>query len=187
MMSAGAGRGTRYPEFRTVLTGMMEAYRAEGDMLVITKRMLDRDVFETVEMAARARGWGSRVGTCAGCRRPLLMPANEQDREQEQDGAVGVEDRGAGEPPSLGSFHPSSNVQYITCTYFGRGNWPPAQTRQNDSETAQILEYRITRVVGSTRWTFAPRGMLKESLSSRTHVPQLVLVRVLLSKTGSRP
>ena len=99
--SAGAGRGTPYTEFRTILTGMMEAYRAEGDMLVITKRMLDRDVFETVEMAARARarGWGSRVGTCAGCRRPLTMPAGERDREQEeqQDGAVGVEDRG-GEP-----------------------------------------------------------------------------------------
>ncbi|KAI0293200.1 Golgi CORVET complex core vacuolar protein 8-domain-containing protein [Russula brevipes] len=44
--------GTPYTEFRAILTGMMEAYRAEGDMLAITKHLLDRDVFETVEMAA---------------------------------------------------------------------------------------------------------------------------------------
>ncbi|KAH9988437.1 Golgi CORVET complex core vacuolar protein 8-domain-containing protein [Russula compacta] len=70
----GAGpEGTRYTEFRAILTGMMEAYRAEGDMLVITKHLLDRDVFQTVETAARARarGWTPRAGTCAGCRLPL--------------------------------------------------------------------------------------------------------------------
>jgi len=72
--ASGGGGGTTYTEFRAILTGMMEAYRAEGDMLVITKHLLDRDVFETVEMAARAhaRGWASRVGTCAGCRLPLM-------------------------------------------------------------------------------------------------------------------
>ena len=86
--SGGAG-GTPYTEFRTILTGMMEAYRAEGDMLVIAKHLLDRDVFETVEMAARvrSRGWAMRAGaagagagaggTCAGCRLPL-MPLKEQ-------------------------------------------------------------------------------------------------------------
>jgi hypothetical protein len=71
---AGEGPGTTYTEFRAILTGMMEAYRAEGDMLVITKHLLDRDVFQTVEVAARARarGWASRLGTCAGCRLPLM-------------------------------------------------------------------------------------------------------------------
>jgi hypothetical protein len=48
-ITASAGSETRYTEFRAILavTGIMKAYRAEGDMLVITKRMLDRDVFET--------------------------------------------------------------------------------------------------------------------------------------------
>ncbi|KAH9961560.1 Golgi CORVET complex core vacuolar protein 8-domain-containing protein [Russula dissimulans] len=71
---SGSGSGTPYTEFRAILTGMMEAYRAEGDMLVITKHLLDRDVFETAEMAARARarGWALRAGTCAGCRLPLI-------------------------------------------------------------------------------------------------------------------
>lgn len=75
-------RGTQYTEFRTILTGMMEAYRAEGDMLAITKHLLDRDVFETVEMAARARarGWAPRAGTCAGCRRPLAPATAKRQR-----------------------------------------------------------------------------------------------------------
>ena len=72
--------GTPYTEFRAILTGMMEAYRAEGDMLVITKHLLDRDVFETIEKAARARarGWSPWAGTCAGCKLPL-MPAKQPD------------------------------------------------------------------------------------------------------------
>ena len=72
--------GTPYTEFRAILTGMMEAYRAEGDMLVITKHLLDRDVFETIEMAARARarGWTPQTGTCAGCKLPL-MPSKQPD------------------------------------------------------------------------------------------------------------
>ena len=75
-LAEGQG-GTPYTEFRAILTGMMEAYRAEGDMLVITKHLLDRDVFETIELAARARarGWAPQAGTCAGCRLPLMPPA----------------------------------------------------------------------------------------------------------------
>ena len=75
-LAEGQG-GTPYTEFRAILTGMMEAYRAEGDMLVITKHLLDRDVFETIEMAARARarGWAPQAGMCAGCRLPLMPPA----------------------------------------------------------------------------------------------------------------
>ena len=77
LSSEGQG-GTPYTEFRAILTGMMEAYRAEGDMLVITKHLLDRDVFETIEMAsrARARGWAPLAGTCAGCGLSL-MPAKQ--------------------------------------------------------------------------------------------------------------
>ena len=93
----GGGGGTPYTEFRTILTGMMEAYRAEGDVLVIAKRLLDRDVFETVEMAARARarGWAMRGGTCAGCRLPLMMPSSSK-----QVGGAGVQ---AGAPMAAGS------------------------------------------------------------------------------------
>ena len=54
----------------------------EGNILVlvITKLLLDRDIIETGEMAARARprewvtrgGGGGGAGTYAGCQRPLM-------------------------------------------------------------------------------------------------------------------
>jgi hypothetical protein len=67
--------GTPYTEFRTILTGMLESYRSDGDMLIITKHLIDRDLFETVEEFARqrVRGWTPVYrGTCSYCRQPLL-------------------------------------------------------------------------------------------------------------------
>ena len=108
---AGAAAGaTPYTEFRTILTGMMEAYRAEGDMLAITKHLLDRDVFETVEMAARARarGWAPRTGTCAGCRRSLAPATAKQQSVDEEEGfgkitimRTGIAYHGSCLPPQL--------------------------------------------------------------------------------------
>jgi len=102
-VTATSQSGTPYTEFRTILTGMMEAYRGEGDMLVIAKHLLDRDVFETVEMAARARsrGWamragaGAGVGTCAGCRLPL-MPSKQQQQLGVGNGACATAAAGSG-------------------------------------------------------------------------------------------
>jgi vacuolar protein sorting-associated protein 8 len=68
--------GTPYTEFRTILTGMLESYRSDGDMLIITKHLIDRDLFETVEEFARERGRGWTPvyrGTCSRCRRPLFQ------------------------------------------------------------------------------------------------------------------
>ena len=67
--------GTPYAEFRTILTGMLESYRSDGDMLTITRKLLDRDVFETVEELAheRMRGWmPDSKGICSRCHQPLL-------------------------------------------------------------------------------------------------------------------
>jgi hypothetical protein len=67
--------GTPYTEFRTILTGMLESYRSDGDMLIMTKHLIDRDLFETVEEFARerVRGWTpDSLGTCFHCRQSLL-------------------------------------------------------------------------------------------------------------------
>jgi hypothetical protein len=67
--------GTPYTEFRTILTGMLESYRSDGDMLIITKHLIDRDLFETVEEFARERGRGwtpDSPGACFHCRQSLL-------------------------------------------------------------------------------------------------------------------
>ena len=67
---------THYNEFRTILTGMMESYRSDGDILTITKQILDRDVFDTVEELAkvRSRGWKLKRGAaCSSCGKGLLF------------------------------------------------------------------------------------------------------------------
>ncbi|EGN99739.1 hypothetical protein SERLA73DRAFT_88352 [Serpula lacrymans var. lacrymans S7.3] len=63
-----------YTEFRTILTGMLESYRSDGDMLVISKHLLERDVFDTVEEFTRERmkGWAPSRNVCSGCRKSLL-------------------------------------------------------------------------------------------------------------------
>jgi len=66
---------THYNEFRTILTGMMESYRSDGDILTITKQILDRDVFDIVEelTKVRSRGWRlERGATCSSCGKGLL-------------------------------------------------------------------------------------------------------------------
>ncbi|KAJ7132765.1 Golgi CORVET complex core vacuolar protein 8-domain-containing protein [Mycena crocata] len=80
--------GTQYTEFRTILTGMLESYRSDGDMLAISKNLVDRDLFETVAEATRerSRGWAPQSRTCTVCRKSLY-PGSEQtqpDAEQTQ-------------------------------------------------------------------------------------------------------
>ncbi|KAF9062114.1 Golgi CORVET complex core vacuolar protein 8-domain-containing protein [Rhodocollybia butyracea] len=73
--------GTQYTEFRSILTGMLESYRSDGDMLIITKHLIDRDLFDTLEKAARerVRGWApSRTTNCLVCRKPLLRRTKDQ-------------------------------------------------------------------------------------------------------------
>ncbi|GBE80615.1 predicted protein [Sparassis crispa] len=60
---------TLYAEFRTILTGMLDSFRSEGDLLIITKRLVDRDLFATIEELTqdRLQGWAPSQGTCRSC------------------------------------------------------------------------------------------------------------------------
>lgn len=82
---ATQGNKTQYTEFRTILTGMLESYRSDGDILVITKRLVDRDLFETVAdvVRERARGWAAGSATCSYCRKQLLGSTSERRVDQE--------------------------------------------------------------------------------------------------------
>ena len=66
--------GTPYTEFRTILTGMLESYRSDGDMLSISQKLLHRDVFDTVEeyTKEKMRGW-SVPHHCSHCHQTLLQ------------------------------------------------------------------------------------------------------------------
>jgi hypothetical protein len=76
-----ASTGTQYTEFRTILTGMLESYRSDGDMLTISKNLVDRDLFETVAEATRerARGWAPHSRACTVCRKPLYRGSEQTD------------------------------------------------------------------------------------------------------------
>ncbi|KAL1748784.1 Golgi CORVET complex core vacuolar protein 8-domain-containing protein [Schizophyllum fasciatum] len=72
--TAQSAKGAQYNEFRTILTGMLESYREDGDMLIISKHLVDRDLYATTAVLVReqARGWAAGRGICARCRRALL-------------------------------------------------------------------------------------------------------------------
>ncbi|KAI0339881.1 hypothetical protein BDW22DRAFT_1335468 [Trametopsis cervina] len=79
-------KGTQYNEFRTILTGMLESYRSDGEMLVITKHLMARDLFVSVEglAKARARGWAPTRGVCSMCRERLYNVEKPQPSEDEE-------------------------------------------------------------------------------------------------------
>ncbi|KAF7315618.1 Lateendosome to vacuole transport-family protein [Mycena indigotica] len=64
-----ASTGAQYTEFRTILAGMLESYRSDGDMLAISKKLVDRDLFDTIAEATRerARGWAPVGFNCVVC------------------------------------------------------------------------------------------------------------------------
>ena len=72
--STPSAAGSHYTEFRIILTGMLESYRSDEDILVILKHLLERDVFETVTQVTKERafGWTVPLGMCEYCRTPLL-------------------------------------------------------------------------------------------------------------------
>lgn len=90
--SAPTSVGTQYTEFRTILTGMLESYRSDGDMLVITKHLIDRDLFETVAEVTRerVRGWAPVRGTCSYCRKALFgnVQSDSQYHRPENDSSL---------------------------------------------------------------------------------------------------
>lgn len=61
-----SGNKTSYAEFRTILTGMLDSYRAEGEMLLMSKRLMEADLFVAVEGLSKKRqcGWGPTSRTC---------------------------------------------------------------------------------------------------------------------------
>lgn len=83
-----------YAEIRAVLEGMLGAYRLRTELLQITNRLFDRDLF--TEMAAltrrRKRGWRPVSGraACSGCSLVVIGPdchsnATSHPKSQEQD------------------------------------------------------------------------------------------------------
>ncbi|KAI0684733.1 Golgi CORVET complex core vacuolar protein 8-domain-containing protein [Cytidiella melzeri] len=85
-------QGAQYNEFRTILTGMLESYRSDGEMLIITKHLLAKDLFVSVQelFKARSRGWAPSKGICATCKQRVYSAEKSQAAEIEGDQETGI-------------------------------------------------------------------------------------------------
>jgi len=56
-----------------ILTGMLESYRSDEDLLIMLKHLVDRDLFDVIAQVTREQtaGWISRRETCQYCRKSL--------------------------------------------------------------------------------------------------------------------
>jgi hypothetical protein len=72
---ARAARGAAYAEFRAVLSGLLGAYGAEREMLVLAKHLVERDRFDALDarLAERSRGFAPARPVCGTCRRSVLV------------------------------------------------------------------------------------------------------------------
>jgi vacuolar protein sorting-associated protein 8 len=70
-----------YSEFRMILTGMLDTYRYEGELLTTTLALINRDVNNTFEEWTRQLqiGWRAPRAVCGNCHRSLV--ASELDAQ----------------------------------------------------------------------------------------------------------
>lgn len=73
-----SSKGRAYSEFRTILMGMLDSYRAEGEMLNMTTKLVEADLGEvTAEFVEKSmRGWRAEGGQCEECGRKLENDQN---------------------------------------------------------------------------------------------------------------
>ncbi|KAG8807555.1 Vacuolar protein sorting-associated protein 8 [Serendipita sp. 399] len=71
-----------YTEFRTILTGMLDAYRYDGELLTTTAALVGRDVEMAFEEWTRKRqlGWKPAQAVCNHCHRSLtqIIPIDDE-------------------------------------------------------------------------------------------------------------
>lgn len=65
-----------YSEFRMILTGMLESYRYEGELLTTSSALVNRDVNKLFEEWTRKRdyGWRPAQAVCGKCHRSVIPP-----------------------------------------------------------------------------------------------------------------
>lgn len=66
-----------YAEFRMILTGMLNAYHYEGELLATTSALINRDLDNLFEewTTRRGMGWKANQAVCANCTKSFLSPA----------------------------------------------------------------------------------------------------------------
>ncbi|CAG8797291.1 583_t:CDS:1, partial [Cetraspora pellucida] len=64
-----AKRNSTVSDFRDIFVGMIDTYKYEGQLLAMTNRLFEKDLFMGVAGVVRQRGkgWRPRRGTCEVC------------------------------------------------------------------------------------------------------------------------
>ncbi|OCF44910.1 hypothetical protein I317_01189 [Kwoniella heveanensis CBS 569] len=67
-------KGRAYSEFRTILTGMLDSYRAEREMLGMTTRLVEADLHRIMAnlVSRREKGWRPDSMNCRVCKLPAF-------------------------------------------------------------------------------------------------------------------
>ncbi|OAV97542.1 hypothetical protein PTTG_25990 [Puccinia triticina 1-1 BBBD Race 1] len=67
-------------EFRSIILMIMDTYRFEGNVLEVTGRLIDEDLFEHVDRLAKAKQKGIRPVnlSCFKCQKPILVSAHHR-------------------------------------------------------------------------------------------------------------
>lgn len=74
LVDSSTKRSKAYKDFRAILTGMLDSYRAEGEMLTLTVRLVEADLFVSVNEVTEQRqmGWSLTSDSCAVCEKDLM-------------------------------------------------------------------------------------------------------------------
>lgn len=75
-----SGSARAYSEFRTILSGMLDSFRAESDTLGLMIRLVEGDMFSLLEekVTTSQAGWRPHASACAVCHRALFR--NVEDK-----------------------------------------------------------------------------------------------------------
>ena len=96
-----------YAEFRLILTGMLETYRHDGELLKTTNALIGRDLFDTIEnwTRIRASGWRASLPVCGKCGESLLNAKVDLPAEGDEECAS----------PLALRVHGSGQVYHVRC------------------------------------------------------------------------
>jgi hypothetical protein len=69
-----------YAEFRSILSGMLDSYRSEGDFLLLSNRVVKQDLAATLveNVRARSRGWRLKTVRCADCKQGVRLAVHPE-------------------------------------------------------------------------------------------------------------
>lgn len=76
----GKGGARAYSEFRAILSGMLDSFRQDTDVLSLSIRLVDADMFDLLDekVTKSQMGWRSQAATCATCHKPLWRSASDK-------------------------------------------------------------------------------------------------------------